>query len=201
MPVGLYVKKEPIRCPTEGLVKMAKAKPNTLKVGIGGTWVPRIWHGHYSMIKPNIKCIRVPFSGGGPETVPALLGGHTDFNYGGSAHWAELYKAGKLNVLAVTTEQRLPQFPEIPTFKENGYDLTGLLNYYWIGAPANTPDGIVNYLAEAFKKGFAEKGYIDGMANQGCTAAWEGPAGALKSMDKLDQLVQQVAKKYNLKPE
>jgi tripartite-type tricarboxylate transporter receptor subunit TctC len=90
-----------------------------------------------------IKCIRVPFSGGGPGTVPALLGGHTDINYGGLAHWAKLYRAGKLNVLAITLEQRDPRFPDIPTFKENGFDLSGLLNYYWIAAPAKTPDSVI----------------------------------------------------------
>lgn len=202
MPVGLYVKKgSPYDIPLKELVKKAKDKPNTIKVGIGGTWVPEDMARALFDDQAGIKCIRVPFSGGGPETVPALLGGHTDINYGGSAHWAELYRAGRLNVLGITLDQRDPRFPDIPTFKENGYDLSGLLNYYWIAAPAKTPDAVINFLAEAFKKGFAEQGYIDGMSNLGCTAGWEGPAGALKSMDKLDLMVQQVAKKYNLKPE
>jgi tripartite-type tricarboxylate transporter receptor subunit TctC len=121
--------------------------------------------------------------------------------YGGSAHWAELYRAGKLNVLALTLDQRDPRFPDIPTFKESGYDLSGLLGYYWVAAPANTPNAIVNHLAEALKKGVAEKGYSDAMDNLGCTARWEGPADSLKTMDKLDRLVKDVVKKYNLKPE
>jgi tripartite-type tricarboxylate transporter receptor subunit TctC len=202
MPIGLYVRKgSPYDVSLKELVKMAKAKPNTIKVGIGGTWVPEDMARALMDDVAGIQCIRVPFSGGGTESVPALLGGHTDINYGGSAHWAELYRAGKLNVLGITQDKRDPRFPDIPTFKESGYDLTGLVNYYWIAAPANTPDAIVNFLAEAFRKGFAEQGYIDGMSNLGCTAAWEGPAGAVKAMDRLDEMVRQVVKKYDLKPE
>jgi tripartite-type tricarboxylate transporter receptor subunit TctC len=202
MPVGLYVKKgSPYDIPLKELIKKAKQKPNTIKVGIGGTWVPEDMARAVFDDQAGIKCIRVPFSGGGAETIPALLGGHTDINYGGSAHWAELYRAGKLNVLATTLDQRDPRFPDIPTFKESGYDLSGLLNYYWVAAPANTPDAIVNHLAEAFKKGVAEKGYMNAMDSLGCTAGWEGPADSLKTMDKLDRLVKDVVKKYNLKPE
>jgi hypothetical protein len=43
--------------------------------------------------------------------------------------------------------------------------------------------------------------HSDAMDNLGCTARWEGPEDSLKTMDKLDRLVRDVVKKYNLKPE
>lgn len=79
--------------------------------------------------------------------------------------------------------------------------MSGLLNYYWVAAPGKTPDEIVNFLAQAFKKAVAEQGYIDAMNGMGSTAGWEGPAESLKTMDKLDLLVKDIVKKYNLQPE
>ena len=202
MPIGLYVKKGgPYDIPLKELIKKVKEKPNTVKVGVGGTWVPEDITRAVFEDQAGIQGIRVPFTGGGGETIPALLGGHTDINFGGASHWAELYRAGKVNVLATTLDKRDPRLPDIPTFKENGFDMTGLLNIYWVGAPANTPDSVVNFLAQAFKKGVAEPGYVTGMDNLGCTAAWEGPADSLKTMDRIDDTFMKIVKKYNLKPE
>ncbi len=201
MPTGLYVKKgSPYDVPLKELVKMAKAKPDTIKVGIGGTWSVEDFTRSVFEDEAGVKCIRVPFAGGGTETIPALLGGHTDINFGGAPHWAPLYKGGKVNVLAMTAVQRDPRFPDIPTFKELGFSLD-IRNCYWIVAPAKTPDGIINFLAEAFKKAFAEQGYKDGMDNLGVTGNWTGPEEALKDMDNMDRLIQGVVKKYDLKPE
>ena len=200
-PVGVYVKKgSPYDVPLKDLVKMAKEKPDTIKVGIGGTWSSEDFVRAVFEDEAGMKCIRVPFTGGGTESVPALLGGHTDINFGAAPHWASLYKAGKVNVLAMTTEQRDPRFPNIPTFKENGYDVT-IRNSYWVVAPAKTPDVVINFLAEAFRKGFAEQGYKDGIDNLGVIPVWTGPEEALRDMDKIDRMIQGVVKKYDLKPQ
>jgi tripartite-type tricarboxylate transporter receptor subunit TctC len=100
----------------------------------------------------------------------------------------------------VSTEKRDPRFPEIPTFKEQGYDVV-LSTIHWIAAPAGTPDSIVNVLAEAFKKAVGERGFKEAADNLGATAAWESPEGSIKSMEKLDQLYQRIVKKYDLKPQ
>ena len=144
------------------------------------------------------KFLMVPFPGAS-EVVPALLGKHIDFFVGPSAEWAALYKGGKMNVLAVSTEQRDPRFPEVPTFKELGYDVI-LSTVHWVAAPAGTPDSIVNFLAEAFKKAFAEEAFKEAADKLGATAAWEGPEGSMKAMEKLDQIYQRVVKKFNLQP-
>ena len=202
MPIGLYVKKGgPYDIPLKELVKKFKEKPNTIKIGVGGNWVPEDIVRAVFEDEAGVQGIRVPFTGGGGETIPALLGGHTDINFGGASHWAELYRSGKVNVLATTLDKRDPGMPNIPTFKENGFDMAGIMNIYWVGAPAGTPDAVVNHLAEAFRKGLADPGYAAGMANLGCTAAWEGPADSLKEMNKIEQTFLKLVKKYNLQPQ
>ena len=61
--------------------------------------------------------------------------------------------------------------------------------------------GLKLMLAEAFKKGVAEPAYASAMDNLGCTAAWEGPAESLSTLDKIEAMTVKVVKKFNLKPE
>jgi len=112
-----------------------------------------------------------------------------------------LFVSGKVNVLATTLDKRDPGMPYIPTFKENGFDMAGIMNIYWVGAPAGTPDAVVNHMAEAVRKGVAEPGYAAGMANLGCTAVWNGPADSLKEMNKIEEAFLKLVKKYNLQPQ
>ena len=199
--IGLYVKKGgPYDVPLKELINKAKGKPDTIRVGIGGTWSGEDFARAIFEEEAGVKLIRIPFPGGATESVPAILGGHTDINFGSSPHWAPLYKAGKLNVLATSGEQRDPRLPDIPTFKENGYEVNISANY-WISAPAGTPDAIIDFLAEAFKKGCSEKGYKESMDNLGLLAAWENPADSLKSMERMENLFLKIIKKYDLKPQ
>lgn len=146
-----------------------------------------------------MKFLRIIYPGAA-EAIPSLLGGHVDLEFGPASEWAPLYKAGKVSVLGVSTEERDPRFPNIPTFKEQGFDVV-MSAVHWIAAPAGTPDPIINFLAEAFKKAFSEKGFKEAADHLGATAAWEGPEDSLKSMEKLDNLIQRVVRKYNLQPQ
>jgi tripartite-type tricarboxylate transporter receptor subunit TctC len=196
---GLYARKgSPYDVSLKELVKKAKEKQDTIKVGIGGTWTTQDFARAIFEEEAGVKFVKVPFPGAA-EAVPALLGGHVDLEFGPASEWAHLLKGSKVRVLAVSTEQRDPRFPDVPTFKEQGYDVV-LSTIHWIAAPAGTPDPIVNLLAEAFKKAVNEKAFTETADNLGATAAWESPEGAMKSMEKLDQLYQRIVKKYDLKP-
>jgi putative tricarboxylic transport membrane protein len=79
----------------------------------------------------------VPFSGGG-ESLAAILGGKVTAGISGWGEYEGQIKAGKLRAIGVTSPQRLPAAPEVPTFKEQGVDLV-LTNWRSVmGAPAIT---------------------------------------------------------------
>jgi tripartite-type tricarboxylate transporter receptor subunit TctC len=197
---GLFVKKGGLfDIPLKEIVKKAKERPETIKVGIGGLWTAQDFARAIFEEEAGVKFLKVPFPGAA-EAIPALLGGHVDIEFGPASEWAHLYRAGKVNVLGVSQEQRDPRFPDIPTFKELGYDVV-LSAIHWIAAPAGTPDAIINFLAETFKKGFSEQAFKEAADHLGATGAWEGPEDSLKGMDRLDQLIQKVVKKYDLKPQ
>jgi tripartite-type tricarboxylate transporter receptor subunit TctC len=198
---GVYVKKGgPFDIPFTEIVKRAKEKPNTIKAGVGGTWTGSDVVRLIVEDATGAKFIRIPHPAGGQELIPGVLGGHLNFAIGEGAQWAPLYKAGKFSILAVSTDRRDPRYPDIPTLKEMGYNATFHVTF-WIGAPAGTPDTVINFLAEAFKKGVAEEGYKEASDIAFNTAAYEGPAESLKEMDRLDETFQKLVKKYDLKPE
>ena len=132
------------------LVDAAKASPGKINYSSSGVYGTL----HVSMeIFANaagIKLFHVPYQGGGPA-VTALLGGQVEALASGPAAAIGQIKAGKMRALASWSTERLALLPEIPTFKELGYDAEF---YIWSGvlAPAATPAPIVNRLRDAVRE-------------------------------------------------
>lgn len=86
----------------------------------------------------DIQTTYIPFSGTG-TAIPALLGGQTVAYWGYSTVQAS--QGDQVRMLAVATEERMPAYPDVPTFKELGYDLVSGA-YRGVGVPASTPEEI-----------------------------------------------------------
>jgi tripartite-type tricarboxylate transporter receptor subunit TctC len=97
-----------------------------------------------------IKLFHVPYQGGGPA-VTALLGGQVQALASGPAAAIGQIRGGKMRALASWSTERLTLLPEIPTFKELGYDAEF---YIWSGVfvPAATPPAIVSRLRASVKE-------------------------------------------------
>jgi tripartite-type tricarboxylate transporter receptor subunit TctC len=144
-----------------------------------------------------IKLFHVPYQGGGPA-VTALLGGQVHALASGPAAAIGQIKAGKMRALASWSTERLPLLPEIPTFKELGYDAEF---YIWSGvfAPAATPSPVIDRLRAAVReaanspefKGAMEKvstpvSYLDAPAFR---SYWEKDAARLKvALEKIGRV-------------
>jgi tripartite-type tricarboxylate transporter receptor subunit TctC len=91
------------------------------------------------------KLVHVPFKGNA-EVMNALLGGHVKAHFGLTASSLQHVRSGSLRVLAVTTEKRLPELPEVPTIAELGYPSYEISSWQGAFAPAGTPADIVGRL-------------------------------------------------------
>jgi tripartite-type tricarboxylate transporter receptor subunit TctC len=144
------------------LVEAAKAKPNSLSYSSSGVYgalhVPIEMFAHAA----GIRMRHVPTSGGGPA-VTALLGGHVDMTCGGPAALDAQAKAGKLRILAGWGAKRHPGLPDVPTFKELGYNIE---YYIWVGlfAPAKVPQPIATKWRELVRQAATSAEFKEQMA-------------------------------------
>jgi tripartite-type tricarboxylate transporter receptor subunit TctC len=98
-----------------------------------------------------IKVTTIPGSGGA-DAITKLVGGHVDFGGGHPSEVLPHIKAGRLRGLAVAFDKRDPSVPDIPTFKESGYDVVTAGSVKGIAAPKGTPKEVMSYLDKKFKE-------------------------------------------------
>ena len=124
------------------LVSMAKAKKGALSFGSSGVGTPPHMAGELFKRVAGIDVVHVPYKGATPALMD-LLGGRLAFTIDGLSSQAPQVKAGKLRALAVTSRERLPSFPDIPTLAESGYPQYEYRAWMGIVAPARTPREII----------------------------------------------------------
>jgi putative tricarboxylic transport membrane protein len=95
--------------------------------------------------------VYVPFPGGG-ERVANVLGGHAQLYIADAPEVKEHVRKGSLRVIVQLTEKRLPQFPNVPTIKEAGIDLTIIQSIRGIVAPPEIPKEAVDYWVGLLKR-------------------------------------------------
>jgi tripartite-type tricarboxylate transporter receptor subunit TctC len=132
------------------LVEDAKRRPT--KINYGSSGIYGTLHMAMAMFEQaaDIKLWHIPYSGAGPA-VTALLSGQVDALASGPSAVIGHIKAGKMRPLASWGEKRLASLPNVPTFKELGYNIEF---YIWSGlfAPAGTPAPIVQALRNAVRQ-------------------------------------------------
>lgn len=91
------------------------------------------------------RLVHVPFKGNA-EVINALVGGHVKVHFALTASTLQHVRNGTLRAIAVTTEKRLPDLPELPTIAELGYPAYEISSWQGVFAPAGTPKDIVERL-------------------------------------------------------
>lgn len=125
--------------------------------------------------KAGIKVKYIPFDAA-PETHAAVLGGHIDVLHEEPGVIMSLIEAKKLRPLIAFTEKRLDKFPDVPTGRELGYDIT-MGRWRGLCVKKGTPQEIINYLADTFKKCSQDPSYkaIEKANLLDLRPGWKGP--------------------------
>jgi tripartite-type tricarboxylate transporter receptor subunit TctC len=124
----------------------AKANPGSITIGGTGTASGNHLGAVRLMEAADIQLTWIPFPGTGP-TIPALAGGHVGALMTNST--VAQQNRDRFRALAVAWEERLPFFPDVPTFREEGFDVVEAIYRGALG-PADMPEDVVEKLAEAF---------------------------------------------------
>lgn len=165
-PAGLIVPKDSPYNTVEEFVAYAKAHPGKLHVGNSG--VGSIWHLASVAIKQQygISFVDVPYAGGSSEAVAALMGNHLDAITVGPGNANSQLKAGELKLLAIMGDERLPMFPDVPTFKELGYDFV-VRAWAALAVPKDVDEDRYKVLSKVFTEAMADKDFVKFMNTQG----------------------------------
>ena len=147
-----------------------------------------------------LKMVTVPFRGGA-ESVTAIVGGQTDC---GGNHPSEIIshiKAKRLIPIAVALESRDPAIPDVPTFKELGYNVVAVGSVKGVAAPKGTPPEVIRYLADRFKKVCDDQEFVKSMKDIGQPVMYLGPEDWAKYLKQGFDQYGQMIKEFNIKLE
>jgi tripartite-type tricarboxylate transporter receptor subunit TctC len=178
------------------LVAAAKAAPGRITYaswGVGST-------PHLACLRlaerEGIEMLHVPF-GGPPAAIAAMLTGDVDIMMLGAGNAEGFARDGRIRVFATVSPERLEILPQVPTLKEQGYDMPmGLWQALY--APARTPDAVVARLVSATHEAMRAPGFISVMRTQGAKPEPTTPEGLLALQRQERAAYEQVVRGLNL---
>ena len=132
------------------LLEAAKRAPDTIQFGVNIAAINHLAALQIQQTTPGAS-FRYVQIGGGAENFRALIGGHTQAGVLSSAEFVNFRGGGQLKPLGYTGPVRHPGLPDIPTLKEQGYNIEFCVANWWF-APKATPQPIVNAFADALRK-------------------------------------------------
>ena len=133
------------------LIAVAKSRPNQVEFGSGGVGTPGHLAGAMLNTMTGIKMLHVPYKAGN-LALNELIGGHVSLTFSTTITSTQFIQTGRLRGIAVTSSNRLPAFPNLPTVAESG--VPGYEFSLWLGlsAPSKTPEPVLQMLADAVAK-------------------------------------------------
>lgn len=166
------------------VVAYAKANPDKLRVGYGGPGTQealtlRKWEQSNAL-----KILKVPFTGTGPN-LTALLGGNTEVMFANASEIMPQVESKQIRVLAVGTEKRFDWMPDVPTYKEAGFDASQVA-MRGLAAPKGIDPAILKKLSDAMVKTFNDPEFKVKAKELSLPLDYLGPEDFLKTLQKLD---------------
>ncbi|HVR48657.1 MAG TPA: tripartite tricarboxylate transporter substrate binding protein [Pseudorhodoferax sp.] len=173
-PASITVQAEAPWKTVEEFLAHARANPGKLTLSTSGNGaIPDIAAAALED-KTGLKFVRVPYQGEAPA-IQAILAGQVDATVVAPGAMSSHVKAGKLRVLAVTSAQRIAEFPDAPTLKERGVDLA-IGTWRGLMLPKGTPPEIIAMWSELTRKVSAEPKYQETLKKQNVNLIYEDSA-------------------------
>lgn len=134
------------------LVAAARAAPDTISFGSGGIGSANHLTPEMFAAANGIKLQHVPYRGSGPG-MQAVLAGEIPMSFVDTGVALPFLRSGELRALAVSSEQRSAQMPDVPTLAESGTPGLNASSDFAMFAPVNTPEPIIRRLSQAVMEG------------------------------------------------
>ena len=171
----------PAKTPKE-LIALAKAAPDKYTYASSGSGGSPHLTAEIFQQATGVKFVHVPYKGGGPA-MSDLMAGHVDMLFASILETSGYVKTGKLRALAVTSAQRSPAMPDVPTLAELGVPNAESGSWVALLAPAGTPQALVDKIAADVKDAVATEDMRKALIAQGATPRGSTPAELQKTID------------------
>ena len=155
----------PANTPQE-LIEYLRANPGTLSYGATGVGSIQHFAGELFNQAAGTDVQVIQYQGGGPAMTD-VMGGHIEYSIGSMTQMLPQINAGNIRGIALTSLERNPAAPEIPTLHESGLEGFEVIQWWAIMAPAGLPDDVAARLNGAINEVLATDTYRDFLANDG----------------------------------
>ena len=184
-PVVIAVRAESPYKTLKDFMTQLRKEPGSLSVAVGST---RGAINHFAIALlakaagTDPKLLKIVVFGGGSESVTNVLGGHVDAMSAAISNAAPHYQAGKMRILGVSSSTRLTAMPDVPTFREQGYDVD-ITGWYILIGPKGLTQPQVAYWENVLQKTLQQ----DEWKKYGEANSWS-PGGYRNAQDTLAHL-------------
>ena len=144
----------------EDLVEAAKAAPDTISYCTSGAGTSLHFVAELLQQAAGMSMMHIPY-GSGSEEAAGLLGGHVDVGFFMPGDAKALLESGDFKALAVTSEERTEEFPDIPSLAEAGYPEACMTSWHGIAGPAGMSDNVVHTLADSCEEALQDPDVIE----------------------------------------
>ena len=148
------------------LIALAKSRPGQLNYATTGTGGSGHLANEMMNMLAGIKTQHIPYKGAGPALVD-LIGGQVQIFINNPLTVIAHIQSGRLRAMAITGETRVPALPQVPTFTESGLPGLDVKPWFFVLAPAGTPQPIIGKLSTEIARNVAMPDVQDYLAKQG----------------------------------
>ena len=151
-------------------IAYAKANPNKLSLGSGGNGTIPHLGGELFKMRAGIQFEHIPYKGG-ILAMNDLVGGQIQFTIDGGSHVVTQIEAGKIRLIAVTSAQRLPAYPNVPTVAESGFPGYEASAWQMLLVAGGTPKPIVDKIQQEVAKALKSPDVAERLQKLGITSS------------------------------
>jgi tripartite-type tricarboxylate transporter receptor subunit TctC len=148
------------------LMALARSKPGQLNFASSGIGSSNHMAGELFKLMANLNITHVPYKGNAPALAD-LVGGHIEMGFAGITAQVPHMQAGRLRGIALSSKERFPAVPDIPTFHESGLPGYESSTFFGMMAPAGTPPEIVRKVNADVAKVLARQDIRERLAKDG----------------------------------
>ncbi|MEM5383067.1 tripartite tricarboxylate transporter substrate binding protein [Paraburkholderia phymatum] len=179
-------------------IKAAKDRPGKITFGSAGIGTGQHMTGELFRDRAHVDILHVPYKAGAAVYVD-LIGGQITSYFANLGSAMEYIRSGKLRALAVTSAQRNPRLPDVPTLEESGFP--GFVVLEWAGAyvPKGTPPAVVDQLSKNFQEVVQDAKVKHALETAGVDVVGDSQADFKKFLDAEFKRWDSLAKENNIR--